>query len=37
MDEKYILKSLRPLRIKIFIHKAIEIISWALLISGWYL
>ncbi len=34
MDEKYILKSLRPLRIKIFIHKAIEIISWALLISG---
>ncbi|HZK26596.1 MAG TPA: hypothetical protein VFD00_03525 [Thermoclostridium sp.] len=34
MDEKYILKKLKPLKTKIFIHKAIEIIFWALIISG---
>jgi len=34
MDKKYILKALRPLKIKIYLHKAIKILLSALLVSG---
>lgn len=34
MDKKYIMKALRPLKIKIYLHKAVKILLSALIISG---
>lgn len=34
MDRKYIIRALRPLKGKIYLHKAIKVFLWALIISG---
>lgn len=34
MDKKYILKTLRPLRIKMYIHRYVKILLYALAVSG---